>query len=228
MEEKERKHIGLQYDGDEMVAVFPRKPVGGLDAFRRLVRFYDRVLELAELPEREELPKILKVASKHSLPSIWRRVRHSKLETMAALLITTLAFSPRKNWGRTVREYLVQHRLEIKLRGRPLKNVEDLDDLARGRAIDRLIPGLQKGFQIKVEAKRKGGGTIEDEETASKLKEEGLEPEAIDAILKEQRLEGAGCRFYRETQENSVQLRSIKNSYARYKSMKRQLKLTSG
>ncbi len=220
MGKKKFRRVSLEYDGKELRTTFGWQ---SLPALRKQVQFLDRMLGLAELPEREELPKILKVALKHSLPSIWRRVRHSKLETMAALLITTLAFSSKEEWNQVIRKVLARHDPKVKLHGRPLKYREDLVDVLRGRAIDEVIAQLEVGFQTKLEAKRKGGGTIEDEETASKLKEEGLEPEAIDAILKEQRLEGAGCRFYRETQENSVQLRSIRNSYGRYKSLKTQL-----
>jgi hypothetical protein len=185
----------------------------------RVSRFFDRILEMAELPEPEQWAMILAVSQRYSIPSIWSRVRPSLLENNAAALLTALAFSNRKDWPKLIIAFFKAHKLTHGLRGRPVLNSRDRTDSLRGIQIDKLITKLRNGYQSKSTAKRKGGFASGDEQVAEQLTNHGYSAKQTQTILESRTLQDAGCRLYLELHkgEENVSLMAIRNSYARYK-----------
>jgi hypothetical protein len=184
-------------------------------------RFFDQVLALAGIPEHDQLPKILAISEQHDMPLIWRRARLSPLENSAAAVLTALAFTHHKDWPQLIKAFFKSHNLSAGLRGgRPRLHPRDMKDMDRGIQIDNLIARLEKGFEIKLSAKRVGGFASGDEQTAVKLRDLGYDGKEIKEILKSKTLQDAGCRLFlaipRKNGE-SVDLHTIRNSYARYK-----------
>src|SRR5580700_10765113 len=93
---------------------------------------YDSILALAELPPEKEWTKILTVSQAENIPSIWRRVRLSPLESNAAALITALAFSSGGHRTKIVEQFLEAHDLLVDLRGRPPVNPRKTMAFLRG------------------------------------------------------------------------------------------------
>jgi hypothetical protein len=92
-------------------------------------------------------------------------------------------------------------------------------DKVRGIQIDKLIAKLEKGFQVKMRSKQSSRFDSGDEQTARKLSNLGYGDKEIEAIIKSTSLDGAGRRLYlaiNKVKEN-VDLKGIRNSYARYK-----------
>jgi len=184
-------------------------------------QFFDQILALAELPERDELPRILAVAQRSGISSIWRRVSPSLLENNAAALLTALAFSNRRDWVRLVRTFFKTHNLTPGLRGRPrLQHPTAGRDTVRGIQIDKLMAKLKKGFAFKLSAKKSCGFAGEAEQPATKLRKHGYNDKEIKAILDSKTLQDAGCRLHLAIygEEDNVDLKGIRNSYTRYKS----------
>jgi hypothetical protein len=183
-------------------------------------RFFDQVLEMAELPDPDQWPNRLDASQRFNIPAIWSRVYPSSLEINAAALLTALAFTNRKDWPRLIIAFFKAHKLTHGLRGRPILNHWLRTDSVRGIQIDKLITKLREGYQIKLTAKRRGGFASDDEQIAESLSDHGYNGTEIKAILKSKMLQDAGCRLYLELHkaEENVSLMAIRNSYARYKS----------
>jgi len=195
-----------------------------LEIVARQNRLFDQILELAELPERDQWTKILAVSQRYGIPSIWNRVSPSPLESNAAALLTGLAFTNHKDWPRLVRTFFKAHNLTPGLlRGRPRLHTRDAKDMNRGLQIGKLIEQLEEGFEIKLSAKQGGGFANDDEQVAKELRTHGYGDREIEAMLKSKTLPDAGCRLYfaiNKAKEN-VSLKGIRNSYARYKLLSR-------
>lgn len=186
-------------------------------------RFFDQVLAMAELPEHHEWPEILAVSQRYGIQSIWNRVRPSPLESNAAALLTGLAFTNHKEWVQLVRTFFKAHNLTpSSLRGRPRLHPRDVKDMTRGLQIGKLIEQLEEGFEVKLSAKKGGGFASDDEQVAKELKTHGYGDKEVKATLKGKTLQDAGCRLYLAVScetDATVALHTIRNSYARYKSL---------
>jgi hypothetical protein len=215
------KLIFNTYDNRELTGVeLPWR--GSIGIVGRQTRFYDSVEALAELPKREELPKILQASRRVGIPSIWNRARPSALESSAAALLTALAFSGRKQWVPLIRQFFKTHGLKVGLRGRPRLHPRQLKHMVRGIEIDHMVARLQKGFETRTRLRRLGGFNSGDEEIAAKLKTQGYSQSETDVIVRGATLQDAACRLYHATtgKRENVKLDAIRNSYAKYKSLR--------
>ncbi len=210
------KLIVEKVDGKRRVRVrFPwRSPA----LFPQLNAVYDSIMELADLPENKELPRILEAAARHELPSIWRRVSPSRLEHTAVVVFTALAFSSKGKWPRLVTKLLRDNGWYVKLpAGRPTVLPEHATDVLRGKQIDTIKKTLARGLRVKQEARRKGGYASDDQEIERKLQGFGYGSNEVMAIMKKASLNAAACYcWYRANTPKGVTLRAIQNGYARY------------
>jgi hypothetical protein len=215
-----RTELLMQEFGDRAFVGVDLPWRGLIKTVARQIHFFDQILALAELPEFEQWPNILAVSQRYSIPSMWRRVRPSLLENNAAALLTALAFSSRTQKLQLISDFFKAHGLTQDLRGRPCLRTEETKDIVRGIQIDKAIAQLQQGFHIKLRAKKRGGFGSGNERISSKLRSLGCDETEITATLDGRTLQDAGCRLYLATtgrSDENITLKSIRNSYARYK-----------
>jgi hypothetical protein len=183
------------------------------------LEFFERLLVLAELPAPNELPKILAVSHENGLPSIWRRSRASTLENNAAALLTALAFASEKQQVKLLKDFFRVYGFKTGFRGRSHVHPTEATDVVRGNQIDRMMARFLVGFRLaKVTKGTVRSGDVK-QRTLIKLRNMGYDEQEIEAILKGKTLQDAACQLYFETvgKQENVDLKAIRNSYARFK-----------
>jgi hypothetical protein len=192
-----------------------------IENLRQMTQVHDSVMDFAELPRNEDLPRMIDAAAAYGLPSISRRASPSPLEHEAALFITALASSSSKHWVQIVRHFLNQHGWHVDLHGRPEVPPDEVTDSFRGREIDRISAKLQKGFEIKRDAERRRRRGTDDDAIETALQSAGYNSDEIKAIMQARSLEVAACHLWIRTQKLHMNPRTIQNSYARYRQSKK-------
>ena len=193
------------------------------DSLERLAaqhQFYDSILAWAELPATSEWPKILKVSRRARLPSIWQRVHPSPLESSAAALLTALAFSSRKHRTYIVGQFLKAHGLTRNLPGRPRVAPGKTLAIVRGIQIQKLMQRFQEGFEMVIQARRRGGFS-DDAAITTELKKKGYNNLEAQVLLVAKTLQDAACKYFVETSPDLKgrrgALKVAQNSIALYK-----------
>jgi hypothetical protein len=187
------------------------------------VEVFERLLALAELPARNEWPKILAVSNENGMPSIWRRSRASTLENSAVALLTALAFASEKQQIKLLKDFFRVHGFKTGFRGRSHVHPTESTDVARGIQIDRMMARLSDGFRIaKVTKETVRSGDVK-ERTLFQLKNMGHDEQEIEAIIKGRTLQDAAYRLYHQTvgKQENIDLKAIRNSFARFKKLRR-------
>jgi hypothetical protein len=216
---KQRRRAGLFFNR----AGVPRAkhPWLSFKKFQELQQLMYKVEALAELPRREELPSILEASVQKELPVIQRRAYLSRLETEAMLLISALAFSPTDYWCNIVGQFLKQHGWEITLGGRPSVHPKEAVQLSRGCAIHSIERRMRPGLRMKQRARR-DASEIDRDQLAARLRCRGFGDLEIKCILQGRTPQDAACRFFQKAQTSvHLSLKTIRNSVARYKLLKR-------
>lgn len=186
------------YEGRKTTAVqFPWR--NSIERVAAQNHFYDTILALAELPPREELPKILAVSQHANIPSIWQRVRPSPLESDAAALLTALAFSSREHRTYIVDQFLEAHNLVVDLRGRPRVTPDKTMAMVRGLQVQKIMLRLRDGFQMVDQARRKGEFGLVADAIASQMRTRGYEELEIRILVDAKSLQDAACKYFVET-----------------------------
>jgi hypothetical protein len=195
----------------------------GLGLVISQTRYMDKVLAQAELAEPSEWSKILAV--QQNLPSVRRLTQHSPLEMNAAVLFTTLAFSPQSQWRIVIQKFFTECGLGAEIpRGRPRLNSSKVTALACGKLIEGVQTKLNLGFAIKTAAKRKGGFSSGDDQITAKLTDCGYDNQEIVAMLAARNVQDAACRYFeniRGTPHRS--LKTIRNIFSEYKRLKKHI-----
>lgn len=166
----------------------------GLGLVASQARYVDTVLAQAGLPEPSEWAKILAVQG--NIPSVRRLIEPSQLEMNAAVLFTTLAFSPQGQWRAIIKKFFKECGLETSIpRGRPLLSPSKVTALTCGKLIEEAQAKLSHGFAIKTAAKERGGFNSGDDEIAEKLRACGYDNQRITVILGAASEADAACRY---------------------------------
>jgi hypothetical protein len=181
---------------------------------------YNSILALAELPPEKEWTKILAVSQAENIPSTWRRVRLSPLESNAAALITALAFSSGGHRTEIVEQFLEAHDLLVDLRGRPPVNPRKTMAFLRGIRIKEIMQEFHAGFEIVSQARRKGD-LGSDVAITAELKRKGYDDRAVEALLNAKSLQDAACKHFvaddATLREQKGALKLAQNAIAIYK-----------
>ena len=162
------------------------------------------------------------------MPSISRRASPSRLEDLAANLITGLAFESDREWTRLIRTFLKDNGWNVKLHGRPPVPKDELTDALRGKQIDKMKEKLAPGFKFKQEVRRRPGHAADDQEIERKLEGRGYSSREIRAIMKGRSLNAVACYCWflnQNRKERVITLRAIQNGYAKYNRLKSALPL---
>jgi hypothetical protein len=220
-ESKGAKLFFKSYNGENLTGVEVPFP-GKFELLRQSGRFMDGLMILAGLPRDEDLPQILAIAQREQMPTIKRRAGPSPLEINATALLTALAFSSTEQWTDLILEFFKAHGLGRSVRGRPRVYLRDGADFQRGLLIDRHAKRLEAGFQLRLQARLKGGFSSDDKEIGIALKDHGYNDIEIKALLVAKSLQDAACRLYFATEGKAlnVALKGIRNSHARYKCLR--------
>ena len=207
-----RKSTRLVYDANKRkVVTRVEHEWQGIERYRALGHLWDRILALAELPPNEELRQIWEISCQNKLPSILRRASPSPLETLAVMLITTLADSSSKEWKKTISRFLVQHGWRIDTPGRPIGNPKLTKVFCRGQIIVGIIERLKPGFQMKKTA----------EQVRLLLRSQCYDEDEIKAIRSNPTLEGAAFSYYRKKYKDKASLKTIGNGWSIYKRLQK-------
>jgi gamma-glutamylcyclotransferase len=217
-----RSLVFTKYNGKQFVGAQLSMSGDRIDTVARQVRFFDSVMALAELPKMEELPGILAQSQQSGITAIWTRARPSPLESNVTAFLTTLAFSNHNDWVRLVRQFFKAHSLKVGTRGRPPLHRAQQKHMTRGFLIDGMIERLGPG----VLAKLADSG---DEPIEVVLTGMGYSSQEIQVILQAKNPRDAGCRLFYATMKHieHVDLKTIRNSYARYQSLRTEKRHTS-
>jgi hypothetical protein len=193
----------------------------GYDLVVSQIRYMEKVLSQAELAVPREWSKILAV--QQTLPSVRRLIQHSPLEMNAAVLFTTLAYSPQSQWRIIIQEFFKKCSLAAEIpRGRPRLNPSKVTALACGKLIEEAETKLKHGFTIKAAAKRNRGFSSGDEQIETKLRACGYDNQQIEAILIARNIRDAACRYFEKIQGTPHRsLKRIRNIYWEYKNLKK-------
>jgi hypothetical protein len=189
----------------------------GLGLVAAQTRYMDKVLAQAEIAEPSQWSKI--VAVRRDVPSVRRLMQHSPLEMNAAILFTTLAFSPQSQWRTIIQNFFKECGLDAEIpRGRPRLNPSKVTVLACGKLIEKAQTELKHGFAIKAVATRKGDFSSDDEHITAKLRACGYHDQQIAAILEATSIGDAACRYFQKAQGPSHRrLKRIRNIFSEYK-----------
>jgi len=195
----------------------------GLGLVALQIRFLDKVLAQADLAEPSEWSKIVAVG--RDVPSIRRLMQHSPLEMNAAILLTTLAFSPQNQRRTIIRKFFKECGLDAEIpRGRPRLNPSEVSALVCGKLIEGYEMKLKPGYQIKRAAQKSGGFDSGDEQISSKLNACGYDKQEIEAIRSASSAGDAACRYFEKIQGASHRApKTIRNIFSEYKRLKKRI-----
>jgi gamma-glutamylcyclotransferase len=209
--------VFTKYNGKQFVGAQLSMSGERIDIVAKQVRFFESVMALAELPDMEELPGILAQSQQSGIAAIWTRARPSPLESNVTALLTNLAFSNHNEWVRLVRQFFKAHSLKVGTRGRPPLRRAQQKHMTRGILIDRMIERLEPGILAKL---ADSGG----EPIRVVLSGMGYSSQEIQVILQAKTPRDAGCRLFYATmkQIEHVELKTIRNSYNKYQSLRKE------